>query len=193
LDNTIIHGDCLEEMPKIPDGSIDCIITDLPYGTTACKWDTIIPFDKLWKQYKRIIKYNGPILLFGSEPFSSYVRFSNISEYKYDWYWDKKFGGNFVQANRMPLKSIETISVFSNGKTMPQYYPLMIDRDIPIMQGGTKTSSAIPVVNNAETHTKKIYDKKFPVTSFPFNPCQRKNPVSAIIPPIYKIVIHYLR
>jgi DNA modification methylase len=164
----LILGDCLEKMAEIPDGSVDMVLCDLPYGTTACKWDTIIPFDKLWEQYKRIIKENRPILLFGSEPFSSYLRFSNIKEYKYDWYWDKKFGGNFVQAKRMPLKSIETISVFSDGKTMPSYYPLMIDREVPIKQGGTKTSSAIPVINNAKTHTKKIYDKKYPVTRLDF-------------------------
>lgn len=166
--NKIIEGDCLEVMPLLPAKSVDMILCDLPYGTTACSWDTIIPFEPLWEQYKRIIKDNGAIVLFGSEPFSSYLRFSNIKEYKYDWYWDKKFGGNFVQAKRMPLKSIETISVFSNGKTMPSYYPIMIDRDKPIKQGGTKTSSAIPVLNNAETHSKKIYDKKYPVTRLDF-------------------------
>lgn len=166
--NQIYLGDCLEKMQEIDDKSVDLILCDLPYGTTACKWDSIIPFEFLWLQYKRIIKENCPILLFGSEPFSSYLRFSNIKEYKYDWYWDKKFGGNFVQAKRMPLKSIETISVFSDGKTMPSYYPLMIDREVPIKQGGTKTASAIPVVNNAETHTKKIYDKKYPVTRLDF-------------------------
>lgn len=166
--NKIIEGDCLEVMKGIPDNCVDMILCDLPYGTTACSWDTIIPFEPLWEQYKRIIKDNGAIVLFGSEPFSSYLRFSNIKEYKYDWYWDKKFGGNFVQAKRMPLKSIETISVFSNGKTMPSYYPIMFDRDKPIKQGGTKTSSAIPVLNNAETHSKKIYDKKYPVTRLDF-------------------------
>lgn len=161
-------GDCLELMRQIPDKSVDMILCDLPYGTTKCKWDVVIPFDKLWEQYKRIIKSNHPILLFGSEPFSSYLRFSNIKDYKYDWYWDKKFGGNFVQAKRMPLKSIETISVFSNSKTMPSYYPSMIDRLIPIKQGGVKTASAIPVVNNSKTHTKKIYDQKYPVTRLDF-------------------------
>lgn len=162
------HGDCLELMKNIPDKSVDMILCDLPYGTTACKWDVIIPFDKLWGQYSRIIRDNKPILLFGSEPFSSYLRFSNMKEYKYDWYWDKKFGGNFVQAKRMPLKTIETISVFSNGKKMPNYYPIMIDREKPIKQGGIKTSLAIPIVNNSKTHNKKIYDKKYPITRLYF-------------------------
>jgi site-specific DNA-methyltransferase (adenine-specific) len=168
MTNQLWHGDCLELMKVIPDQSIDCIICDLPYGTTACKWDVIIPFHKLWEQYKRVIKQNRPILLFGSEPFSSHLRFSNIKEYKYDWYWDKKFGGNFVQAKRMPLKTIETISVFPDGKIMPSYHPVMIDREIPIKQGGTKTSLAIPVLNNPETHMRKVYDKKYPVTRLNF-------------------------
>jgi len=164
----LIQGDCLEKMKDIPDGSVNMILCDLPYGTTACKWDTIIPFEPLWEQYKRIVKENHPILLFGSEPFSSHLRFSNIKDYKYDWYWDKKFGGNFVLAKMMPLKSIETISVFSSGKILPNYYPIMTTRETPIKQGGTKTSSAIPVVNNKKTHTGKIYDKKYPATRLDF-------------------------
>ena len=81
----IINADCLDILREFPDKSIDCIICDLPYGTTACSWDTIIPFDKLWEQYKRIRKDNTPIVLFGSEPFSTYLRMSNIKEFKYDW------------------------------------------------------------------------------------------------------------
>jgi len=87
--NKLYQGDCLEIMPDMPDKSIDMILCDLPYGTTACKWDTIIPLDTLWKEYKRIIKDNGAIVLCGSEPFSSYLRMSNIDWYKYDWVWVK--------------------------------------------------------------------------------------------------------
>ena len=108
----LIHGDCLEEMKKIPDGSVDLVLTDPPYGTTACKWDTVIPFEPLWAQYKRMIKDNGAIVLFGSEPFSSLLRCSNIKNYKYDWVWDKKHGANFAQANKRPLKNIENVMVF---------------------------------------------------------------------------------
>ena len=86
----LIHGDCLEAMKYIADNSIDAIITDPPYGTTACKWDSVIPFEPMWKQLKRIIKPNGVIALFGSEPFSSALRMSNIKQYKYDWVWNKK-------------------------------------------------------------------------------------------------------
>lgn len=107
-------GDTLELMNEIPEKSIDFICCDLPYGTTACAWDTIIPFDKLWEQYKRIIKDKGVIVLFGSEPFSSLLRTSNLSWYKYDWIWEKNNAGNFQLVNYQPLKIHETISVFYN-------------------------------------------------------------------------------
>lgn len=96
----IWHGDCLELMKDIPDKSVDMILCDLPYGITACKWDTIIPFDKLWEQYERIIVDGGCIALFGSEPFSSLMRCSNIKKYKYDWVWDKKKPSNFPLAKK---------------------------------------------------------------------------------------------
>ena len=88
--NKIYNEDCLEGMKRIPDGSVDCIVCDLPYGTTACAWDSVIPFDKLWEQCRRIAKQNAPIVLFGNEPFSTFLRVSNIKNWKYDWIWDKK-------------------------------------------------------------------------------------------------------
>jgi len=112
-------GDCLIEMDKIPDGSVDLILTDPPYGTTACKWDSVIPFESMWERLNRIIKPNGAIVLFGSEPFSSALRMSNIKNYKYDWIWDKMQGANFYLAKRMPLKSHENISIFYD--TQPTY------------------------------------------------------------------------
>lgn len=114
-DIQLIHGDCLVEMQNIPDKSVDAIICDPPYGTIACKWDVVIPFDKLWEQYNRIIKSNGVICLFGSEPFSSYLRMSNIKHYKYDWIWKKTTSTGFQHAKNMPLKNYEIISIFSNG------------------------------------------------------------------------------
>ena len=111
----LFHGDCLEVMRDIPDGSVDMILCDLPYGTTACAWDTVIPFDPLWEQYKRVIKRNGVIALFGSEPFSSYLRTSNIKMYKYDWVWDKTTGLGFLDSKHRPLKQHEVISVFAQG------------------------------------------------------------------------------
>ena len=92
----LYHGDCLIEMNKIADKSVDLILTDPPYETTACKWDSIISFDKMWEQLNRIIKDNGAIVLFGNEPFSSLLRCSNLKNYKYDWIWNKENGGNFI-------------------------------------------------------------------------------------------------
>lgn len=115
--NKIYLGDCLDLMRNLPDKSVDMILCDLPYGTTACKWDIIIPFDKLWAQYKRIIKDCRTIVLFGDEPFSSFLRTSNITYYKYDWYWRKTRPAGFTNAKLKPLKDSETISVFSNGVT----------------------------------------------------------------------------
>ena len=122
-------GDCLELMKDIPDGSIDAIITDPPYGTTACKWDSVIPFDLMWERLNRIIKPNGAIVLFGSEPFSSALRMSNIKNYKYDWIWDKQAGLGFLDAKFRPLKSHENIIIFgklgsgvSNGSKIPLKY-----------------------------------------------------------------------
>ena len=86
----LMLGDCLERMKEIPDGSVDLILADPPYGTTACKWDSVIPLEPMWNELKRIIKPNGAIVLFGSEPFSSALRMSNIKQYKYDWVWDKE-------------------------------------------------------------------------------------------------------
>jgi len=108
----LINGDCLEEMKSIPDGSIDAIITDPPYGTTACKWDSVIPLSDMWEQLNRIIKPNGAIVLFGSEPFSSYLRISNIKNYKYDWVWRKTRPSGCMNAKKQPLRDLEIISVF---------------------------------------------------------------------------------
>ena len=110
----LYNGDCLEVMKSIKDNSIDAIITDPPYGTTACKWDSVIDFDLMWFQTNRIIKPNGAIVLFGMEPFSSALRMSNIKNYKYDWYWKKNKKTNFLNANKMPMGQIEIISVFFN-------------------------------------------------------------------------------
>lgn len=107
------HGDCLELMPlHIADESIDLILCDLPYGTTQCKWDSVIPFDQLWQQYERIIKSNGAIVLFGAEPFSSHLRLSNLKLFKYDIIWDKIKGTGFLNAKKQVMRNHEVISVF---------------------------------------------------------------------------------
>lgn len=117
------HGDCLELMKEIPDKSVDMILCDLPYGTTACKWDIVIPFDKLWEQYNRVIKDNGAIVLFGSEPFTSLLITSNIKTFRYDIVWDKVNCSSGILAKKRPLKSHENIVIFY--KNQPTYNPQM--------------------------------------------------------------------
>ena len=120
--NKIHLGCCLELMKDIPDNSVDMVLTDPPYGTTACKWDSVIPFEPMWCQLNRVIKKNGAIVLFGSEPFSSALRMSNIKNYKYDWVWDKVSVSNPQLSKYQPLKSFELIHIFSSkGKVL--YYP----------------------------------------------------------------------
>ena len=113
----LINDDCLKVLPTLPDKSVDLILTDPPYGTTQCKWDSVIPFEPMWKELKRIIKDNGCIALFGSEPFSSYLRTSNIEWFKYDWIWEKQRGSNFLNYKYQPSKNYEIISIFSSGAT----------------------------------------------------------------------------
>ena len=150
----LIQGDCLEKMKDIPDKSIDMILCDLPYGTTACKWDIVIPFEPLWEQYKRIIKDRGAIVLFGSEPFSSYLRMSNIKQYKYDWVWDKKKGGNIMNLKQQPYKVHELISVFAGGN----YYPIMTEQ-----KPRTGKTYSAGEANGIENYGDlRHYDKKYP-------------------------------
>lgn len=119
----LYNGDCLEIMKEMPDKSVDMILCDLPYGTTKCKWDTIIPFEPLWEQYNRIIKDNGAIVLFGSEPFSSLLRCSNLDNYRYDIIWEKSRISNFMFVKKQIGKCHENISIFY--KRQPTYNPQM--------------------------------------------------------------------
>lgn len=120
----LMQGDCLELMKNIPDNSVDMILCDLPYGTTHCEWDIAIDLDALWAEYNRILKPNGAAVLFGSEPFSTKLRMSNLKNFRYDWIWEKPRGSGFIRCNIAPLKTREIISIF--GKHMPAYYPQMM-------------------------------------------------------------------
>ena len=115
MEITLLHGDCLERMKEIPDASIDFILTDPPYGTTNGKWDSVIPFEPIWQQLERVIKPNGAIALFGTEPFSTMLRMSNIKNYKYDYVWLKSRANGFQHAKNKPLSITENISVFSKA------------------------------------------------------------------------------
>ena len=116
------QGDCLELMKDIPDDSVDMVLTDPPYGTTACKWDSIIPFEPMWEQLRRIIKPNGAIVLFGSQPFTSALVMSNPKMFKYDWVWNKRMATGFLDAKKRPLKVHENILVFY--EKLPKYNPI---------------------------------------------------------------------
>ena len=161
----LYNGDCLEIMKNISDKSVDMILCDLPYGTTACKWDTVIPFEPLWEQYNRIIKDNGAIVLFGSEPFSSALRMSNIKNFKYDWIWDKvnRYTG-YGSCKYAPLKRYEIVSVFYKSK--PTYNPQMMQGK-PYKKTGDY-SSKIYGTDKIKKHGKNNGER------YPFNILQYK-------------------
>lgn len=165
--STLYLGDCLEVMKIIPDKSIDMILCDLPYGTTACKWDVIIPFEPLWEQYNRIIKDKCAIVLFGSEPFTSIMITSNIDGYKYNWDWNKHIPSGISYARWRPMQQTEQIAIFSNTGNKINYYPQMIKRDISIKSGGTNPSETAPI-RYKDKNFKKTYDYKNPITLIEF-------------------------
>ncbi len=124
--NTIIQGDCLEVMRGMEDNCVDLVLTDPPYGTTACKWDSIIPLEPMWEQLKRVIKPNGAIVMTASQPFTTTLIASNMKMFKYEWIWQKAVGSNFACLKYQPMKEHENVLVFGCGTV--QYYPIMQDR-----------------------------------------------------------------
>ena len=170
--NQIIHGDCLEVMPLLPDKSIDMILCDLPYGTTACKWDTVIPFEPLWEQYERIIKDNGAIVLFGSEPFASALRMSNIKHYKYDWIWDKVVAGGGLLANKQPLRQHENIMIFY--KKQPTYNKQMTEPTNPNFFNTMGKNSNFGEIYSKTQSKRGSEKRKNPTTIIAVNKFQRE-------------------
>lgn len=172
----LYRGDCLELMKDIPDGSVDMILCDLPYGTTKCKWDTAIQFEPLWDEYKRIIKCNGCIALFGSEPFASRLRLSGQSLYRYDWVWKKNIATQYLNANRVPLLDYEVVCIFY--KKLPTYNPQMSEgksysnRHKPGDSGEVYGKVAFSERNNITTrYPRRIVD--FNVETKPVHPTQK--------------------
>lgn len=163
-------GDCLELMKDIPDGSIDMILCDLPYGTTACKWDNVIPFEPLWEQYNRIIKDNGAIILFGNEPFSSKLRISNLKYYKYDWIWIKNRPTGYLEAKNKPMKKTENILIFSKGKSANGCKNRMIynPQDLKRINKIYKNSTYTTIYGNRPSRLKGSI-KKQEYTNYPTN------------------------
>lgn len=155
--NHIYNMDCLEGMKRIDDKSIDMILCDLPYGTTACKWDAIIPFDKLWEQYERIIKDNGAIVLTASQPFTSELIHSNLKMFRYCWVWNKKKAGNIFLAKYQPMKIHEDIAVFS--KKTHKYNPIKVPRDKVKRSKNYGTGEAIGSNRKKENKIYEYTDK----------------------------------
>lgn len=170
----LFNDDCLKVLPTLPDKSIDLILTDPPYGTTACKWDSVIPFEPMWKELKRIIKDNSAIVLFGTEPFSSNLRLSNLDWYKYDWIWNKNSSTGFMNAKLRPMNTIELISIFSNGRTSPNkisnmvYNPQGLIEHNKIAKSGNKPNKENSKFReNSSPSNKDGYIQKY--TNYPRN------------------------
>lgn len=176
----VFLGDCLEVMDElIAKGiKVDAIITDPPYGTTACKWDSVIPFAPMWERLGKLIKPNGAIVLFGSEPFSSALRMSNIKQYKYDWVWLKERGTGFLNAKKMPLRDSETVSVFYDKQCT--YVPQMREgepytcKNNPSLQKGTNRGYKQVVTENG--------GERYPLTTLPFS--RPRNPLHPTQKPV---------
>ena len=170
----LINDDCLKVLPTIPDKSINLILTDPPYGTTQCKWDSIIPFEPMWKELKRIIKDNGCIALFGTEPFSSNLRLSNLDCFKYDWIWEKSHATGFLNSWKQPLRKFEFIHIFYIKQCL--YNPQIIDkpkkniRPISII---TKRSNNYSGYKLEKEFRKLPENKMMPVNIIKFNSQQK--------------------
>lgn len=155
----LYHGDCLEVMAQLPDASVDMILCDLPYGTTACKWDTVIPFEPLWAQYRRIAKRNAAIVLTASQPFTTALVASNMREFRHSWVWDKATISNPMQAKRQPLRQHEDVLVF--GAECPAYYPQKTDLHLTRKwrQAAQNEDAAIPGTVGATGEVQGKYPK----------------------------------
>jgi len=169
--NEIYQGDCLELMNGIPDKSVDMILCDLPYGTTACKWDMVIPFEPLWAQYKRIIKKHGAIVLTATQPFTSTLVMSNLKGFKYEWVWDKVRASGFQVAKYRPMQRHENVLVFTSEGERVNYFPIMELRDKPIKRRAVSSSQSSPLkYNDGKTRT---YTHKNPQSIIIFSKSSR--------------------
>ena len=165
----LMKGDCLERMKEIESGSVDLILTDPPYGTTACKWDSVIPLDKMWEQLKRIIKPNGAIVMTASQPFTTILISSNIKMFKYCWVWDKGVGVNFFHVKKQPLKVTEDVCVFYNKQAT--YNPVMAKREKPIKKSNNNVgeSSGYFVDGQSDKYIGRVYEEAYPSVILKFS------------------------
>lgn len=181
--NTIYNEDCLEGMKRIPDKSVDMILCDLPYGTTACKWDTIITFEQLWEQYERVIKDNGAIVLTASQPFTSALIMSNPKKFKYCWTWDKVTAKGHLVAKIRPMQQTEDIVVFGKGKIT--YYPIMVPREKERKDVDTEYSRTEIMGGETTREQKKITrTHKYPKTILRFSNASQKGKIHPTQKPV---------
>lgn len=175
----LFNGDCLQEMNQITAGSVDMILTDLPFGCTDNSWDLIIPFDQLWQQFNRVTKKNAAVCLFGVEPFSSMLRMSNLKAYKYDWIWKKNAGGNFLNAKKQPIRRHENISVFY--RQQPTYNPQWsYGKPYTAKQGNyNSTNYSIPKNDNVLTVSD---GRRYPTTVLSFKVANTEKQTNVIHP-----------
>jgi len=170
----VLHqGDCLEIMPTLPAQSVDMILCDLPYGTTACKWDTIIPFEPLWREYRRLVKPRGAIVLTAAQPFTSALVMSNPAAFSHALVWDKKIPSGMSYARFQPMRQHEDVLVFAYGS--PVYYPQKTQREKPIKSGGQKrlNSESTTLTKYAVPGFSKTYTEKNPTTLLSFDKVRR--------------------
>ena len=184
--NKIYNEDCLEGMKRIPDGSVDMILCDLPYGTTACKWDTIIPFEPLWEQYERIIKDNGAIVLTAAQPFTSALVMSNPKMFKYSWIWDKVKPSGFQVAKYRPMMRQEDVLVFGKGRI--NYNPIMTLREKVKTSRVYSSSDSNPLKNNDGKN--RTYTHKYPQSILTFSNAVQKGKVHPTQKPV--LLFEYL-
>ena len=184
--NKIYNEDCLEGMKKIPDGSIDMILCDLPYGTTECKWDTIIPFEALWEQYERIIKDNGAIVLTAAQPFTSALVMSNPKMFKYSWIWDKVKPSGFQVARYRPMMRQEDVLVFGKGRI--NYNPIMTLREKVKTSRIYSSSDSNPLKNSDGKN--RTYTHKYPQSILTFSNAAQKGKVHPTQKPV--LLFEYL-
>ena len=156
--SVLVHADCFDVFPYIADKSVNLILCDLPYGTTACKWDSVLPFDKLWKEYERIITDNGAIVLFGSQPFTSALVMSNPKMFKHQWQWIKNKPTGAFGAKYMPMKANEDILVF--GKNKVNYYPIMVKRTEQEFKACYRKNDSMSWGNNIQNHKNNMIIRK---------------------------------
>jgi len=178
--NKIYNMDCLEGMKLIADKSIDMILCDLPYGTTACEWDTIIPFEPLWEQYERIIKDNGAIVLTASQPFTSLLVTSNIKNFKYEWIWDKVKPSGFQAAKYRPMMRQEDVLVFGKGRI--NYNPIMTRREKVKTSRVYSSSASNPLKNN--DCKNRTYTHKYPQSILTFSNAVQKGKIHPTQKPV---------